>query len=183
VARLHDARHTAATLLLVQGVDQRVVMSIIGWSTATMANRYQHAVSELLQLAAARMGDALWGQLQPAGPDSHVSGGQERGGTADLPLFRRNSVAARCRLLWPDMPSSCTDRRTESPGVAWRLSLLAPYLAPGSGAILTGDLTGYIFVTCPPAPRRDCALLQYQRPGLSSCIYSPHQALSQTDLR
>ena len=25
-ARLHDARHTAATLLLVQGVDQRVVM-------------------------------------------------------------------------------------------------------------------------------------------------------------
>jgi len=28
--RVHDARHTAATLLLAQGVDQRVVMEILG---------------------------------------------------------------------------------------------------------------------------------------------------------
>lgn len=39
-ARLHDARHTAATLLLVQGVDQRVVMSMFGWTSPAMTTRY-----------------------------------------------------------------------------------------------------------------------------------------------
>lgn len=29
-ARLHDARHTTATLLLVQGVDPRTVMDVMG---------------------------------------------------------------------------------------------------------------------------------------------------------
>ena len=32
-ARLHDARHTAATVLLVLGVPERTVMEIMGWST------------------------------------------------------------------------------------------------------------------------------------------------------
>jgi integrase len=31
-ARLHDARHTAARLLLTQGVDVRVAMAILGHS-------------------------------------------------------------------------------------------------------------------------------------------------------
>jgi integrase len=39
-ARLHDARHTAATLLLAQGVDQRVVMEILGSSQISMTTRY-----------------------------------------------------------------------------------------------------------------------------------------------
>jgi integrase len=60
-ARLHDARHTAATTLLVQGVDPRVVMDLLGWSTSAVANRYQHVVPELRQLAAERVSAALWG--------------------------------------------------------------------------------------------------------------------------
>ncbi|MCO1613606.1 tyrosine-type recombinase/integrase [Micromonospora tulbaghiae] len=39
--RLHDARHTAATVLLVLGVFGRVVMGIMGWSNSAMAVRYQ----------------------------------------------------------------------------------------------------------------------------------------------
>lgn len=35
-ARLHDARHTAATLLLIQGVPARVVMQILGHSQITL---------------------------------------------------------------------------------------------------------------------------------------------------
>jgi integrase len=31
--RLHDARHTAATVLLILGVPERAVMSLMGWST------------------------------------------------------------------------------------------------------------------------------------------------------
>ncbi len=58
--RLHDARHTAATLLLVQGVDLRTVMAIMGWTEMATAQRYVHAVDELRREAARRMADALW---------------------------------------------------------------------------------------------------------------------------
>lgn len=61
-ARLHDARHTAATLLLVQGVDQRVVMDMFGWTSPTMTARYQHVVPELVEEANRRMSDLLWGE-------------------------------------------------------------------------------------------------------------------------
>ncbi|MBA3744284.1 tyrosine-type recombinase/integrase [Sporichthya sp.] len=61
-ARLHDARHTAATLLLLQGVPARVVMEILGHSQISLTlGTYSHVVPELAQDAARRMGDALWG--------------------------------------------------------------------------------------------------------------------------
>ena len=53
-ARLHDARHTAAALLLVQGVDLRTLMSIMGWTEMGTAQRYSHAVDELRIEAARR---------------------------------------------------------------------------------------------------------------------------------
>jgi site-specific recombinase XerD len=55
-ARLHDARHTAATLLLAQGVDQRVVMEILGHPQISQTARYTQVMT-----AAARIGRALWG--------------------------------------------------------------------------------------------------------------------------
>lgn len=57
--RLHYARHTTATMLLVQGVDGRVVMGILGWSQASLLNRYQHVIDPLRREAAQRM-EALW---------------------------------------------------------------------------------------------------------------------------
>lgn len=59
-ARLHDARHTAATLLLVQGIDVRTVMAVMGWTEMATAQRYSHAIDELRVEAARRMGAALW---------------------------------------------------------------------------------------------------------------------------
>jgi integrase len=41
-ARLHDARHAAATMPLVLGVPQRTVTAIMGWSSTAMAAGYQH---------------------------------------------------------------------------------------------------------------------------------------------
>jgi integrase len=61
-ARLHDARHTAATLLLAQGVDQRVVMEILGHSQISMTSRYTHVLPQVMTDAAERIGEALWGQ-------------------------------------------------------------------------------------------------------------------------
>jgi integrase len=43
--RLHDARHTAATVLLLLGVIERTVMAVMGWSSTAMAARYQHVVA------------------------------------------------------------------------------------------------------------------------------------------
>jgi integrase len=45
--RVHDARRTAATLLLAQGVDQRVVMEILGHSQVSMTSRYAHVLPSL----------------------------------------------------------------------------------------------------------------------------------------
>ena len=59
--RVHDARHTAATLLLAQGVDQRVVMQILGHSQISMTSRYAHVLPQVLTDAAGRIGEALWG--------------------------------------------------------------------------------------------------------------------------
>ncbi len=59
-ARLHDARHTAATLLLVLGVPARSVMGLMGWSQMGMAARYQHMSTELASTIADQVGGLLW---------------------------------------------------------------------------------------------------------------------------
>ncbi|WP_442937483.1 tyrosine-type recombinase/integrase [Nocardioides sp. URHA0020] len=59
--RLHDARHTAATILLVQGVDKRVVMDLMGWSSEAMLRRYQHVVDELRVEAVRKSTSYLYG--------------------------------------------------------------------------------------------------------------------------
>lgn len=58
--RLHDARHTAATVLLVLEVAQRAVMGIMGWSDASMAKRYQHITEPVRKDVAERVGGLLW---------------------------------------------------------------------------------------------------------------------------
>lgn len=60
--RLHDARHTAATMLLAQGVSTRVAMQILGHSQISVTMRYQHVVDEMQRDAAAKMDTALWGK-------------------------------------------------------------------------------------------------------------------------
>jgi len=57
--RFHDLRHSAATLLLAQGVPQRVVMEQLGHSTLAMTQRYTHVLPSLMGDAAAAMDRAL----------------------------------------------------------------------------------------------------------------------------
>lgn len=59
-ARLHDARHTAATVLLLLGVPDRAVMGIMGWSKADMMARYQHLTQAVRRDIADRLGALLW---------------------------------------------------------------------------------------------------------------------------
>ncbi len=62
--RLHAARHTAATVLLILGVPDAVVDRIMGWEpgkSARMRRRYQHLTGPVLQQTAAKIGSLLWG--------------------------------------------------------------------------------------------------------------------------
>jgi integrase len=59
--RLHDARHTAATLLIEQGVHIRVVQEILGHARVTTTERYTHVASPQVRDASALIGSALWG--------------------------------------------------------------------------------------------------------------------------
>jgi integrase len=58
--RLHDARHTAATVLLLLGVPERTVMSVMGWSSTAMAARYQHVTAAMQRGVAGQIGGLLW---------------------------------------------------------------------------------------------------------------------------
>lgn len=58
--RLHDARHTAATVLLLLGVPERTVMSVMGWSSTAMAARYQHVGAAMRRGVADQVGGLLW---------------------------------------------------------------------------------------------------------------------------
>lgn len=61
-ARLHDARHTAATVLLILGVPERAVMGLMGWSSTAMAARYQHMVDSVRTTVAEQVDGLIWKQ-------------------------------------------------------------------------------------------------------------------------
>jgi integrase len=59
--RLHDLRHTTASLLLAQGVPARVVMEILGHSQISITmDTYTHVAPELNRAAVERMEELLW---------------------------------------------------------------------------------------------------------------------------
>lgn len=64
--RFHDLRHTAATLLLLQGVPVKVVSHDLGHSTTVItSDLYQHVLPDMQRLAAAAMEGVL--RRQPSG--------------------------------------------------------------------------------------------------------------------
>jgi integrase len=57
--RFHALRHTAATLLAVQGVHPRAIQGALGWENIAMLNRYSHFIEESRRSVAAAMDTAL----------------------------------------------------------------------------------------------------------------------------
>lgn len=74
-ARLHDARHTAATMLLVLKVPPRAIMSIMGWSEHAMLTRYLHIPHELMEEIASQVGGLMW--TAPTAEDDSDDDGEE----------------------------------------------------------------------------------------------------------
>jgi integrase len=59
--RFHDLRHSAATLLLAQGVHPRAIMELLGHSSITVTmNTYGHVLPAMMRDAADKM-DAILG--------------------------------------------------------------------------------------------------------------------------
>lgn len=81
--RLHDGRHTAATLLLAEGIHPRVVMELLGHSAMrTTTDTYSHVMPALAQQAADRMDAALWGVPEADEKPKKRSKGKKRARTA-----------------------------------------------------------------------------------------------------
>jgi hypothetical protein len=53
-----------AALLLILGVPERTVISLMGWVTTAMASRYQHITGSMRGDVAERVGGLIW----PVGP-------------------------------------------------------------------------------------------------------------------
>lgn len=73
--RLHDARHTAATVLLLLGVPERAVMDVMGWSSSSMVKRYQHVTAPVRMDIAERVGGLLWAATEAEGDDPDEGAG------------------------------------------------------------------------------------------------------------
>jgi integrase len=72
--RLHDARHSAATTLLVLGVDVRVVADMLGHSqTRVTSDTYQHVLPAMAKDAADRLGAVLWTAAPDPDPGRHTN--------------------------------------------------------------------------------------------------------------
>lgn len=71
--RLHDARHTAATVLLILGVPERTVMDLMGWSSTSMAKRYQHVTDPIRKGVAKQVGGLVWEMDEDASDDEKSS--------------------------------------------------------------------------------------------------------------
>ena len=81
--RVHDLRHTAASVWLGAGADPKVVQRVLGHASAAMTmDLYGHLIDQNLWDAAKRVGEAagdISGIRPPDGAESHVGDDQEQG--------------------------------------------------------------------------------------------------------
>jgi integrase len=57
--RLHDLRHSAATMMLANDLDLRTAGQVLGHSQVALTARYSHVLADRKSVAAARIEDAI----------------------------------------------------------------------------------------------------------------------------
>ena len=79
--RVHDLRHTAASMWIAAGADVKVVQRVLGHATATMTlDLYGHLMDASLWDAANRLGGTLGGTSGAFEPLSNLRHGTDQGG-------------------------------------------------------------------------------------------------------
>lgn len=97
-ARLHDARHTAATVLLILRQPGPTVMALMGWSSESMAARYQHVTGAIRAEVASQVGSLIWAA--------------QAGAAAETVTVRRDSLEAILPLAEKAVTHSSADPAT-----------------------------------------------------------------------
>jgi hypothetical protein len=92
-ARLHDARHFAATYLRALGISTGVITEILGWANESMIQVYDDVADEAKQSAAVQMGQLLWAP-DPA-PETDQATDQPTGRLADVIDLAARRAASR----------------------------------------------------------------------------------------
>jgi integrase len=80
--RLHDARHTAGTLLGEQHVDMHVIQRILGHAQVTTTRIHTDPTDPLTREAAGLIGRALWPDVGESPPELQRQSGEQANGTA-----------------------------------------------------------------------------------------------------
>lgn len=124
-ARLHDARHAAATVLLILGVPARTVMSLMGWSSAEMAARHQHVTDVVRQDVARRVDSLIW--REPNAPGGQVPG------NGDVVPVARGSLAVALNLA--ELGLASVDQDSAQPARQALAELRAVLLASSAQAV------------------------------------------------
>src|SRR6266516_1276519 len=122
-ARLHDARHTAATVLLVLRQPTPTVMSLMGWSSESMAARYQHVTDTMRSQVASQVGELIWDS--PGGNDDRAPVTVRRGSLAVV-----LAAAEQCLMSHPGGASQRPELRAALADL--RALLRAATAAPGT---------------------------------------------------
>jgi hypothetical protein len=110
-ARLHDARHTAATMLLVLKVPVRAVMDVLGWSDSKIANRYMHVPDELKHEIAGQVAGLLW-----SAPADAAGADDERTELADDQKAAIRLIASALPPYWQRRISALLDGNDDGSG-------------------------------------------------------------------
>ena len=96
-ARLHDARQTAATVLLALRQPTPTAMSLMGWSSESMAARYQHVTDAMRTEVASQVRDMIWQPGSGPGP-RRLAGDRTHGRRGAGARRTLRIVMARCGL-------------------------------------------------------------------------------------
>jgi integrase len=97
--RIHDLRHTTATLLLTQGVHPRVVMETLGHSQISLTlDTYTHVLPSLQAEAAKRMDEAIGCQIG-CQTETETSSGPEKSPNSSEDLVSRGGIEPPTRRL------------------------------------------------------------------------------------
>jgi len=110
--RLHDLRHSAATMMLESELDLRTAGSLLGHSQLALTARYSHILADRRSVAAGRIEQALFGQPTD---DEGVAAVRRRRRTATKTATKISPVSADgAKGLLRGSPRPASNRRPDA---------------------------------------------------------------------
>ena len=74
--RLHDLRHSYASILASSGMSLPIIGALLGHTQASTTHRYAHLVDDALRAATERVGAVVMGSARPAAEEVGIGRGR-----------------------------------------------------------------------------------------------------------